>query len=95
MRDIRADLEERAKLCDEQIRGAYQQFEIMMHQLQNEHERRVTDLKSTLTMIERLIAFETRHIDNVVPLDLTGASEHQADQPNLSLVDRIRAANAS
>jgi hypothetical protein len=88
MRDIRADLEERAHIIQEQIRAAYAHFEKVMHQLQNEHDARVSDLKGTQAMIDKLIQFEAHAMDNVVTLDNPPAS-----QP--FVVDRIRAANAA
>jgi hypothetical protein len=88
MRDIRADLEERAHIIQEQIRAAYAHFEKVMHQLQNERDARVSDLKGTLAMIDKLIQFETSSMHNVVTLENPPAS-----QP--FIVDRIRAANAA
>ena len=60
MRDIRSDLQERATLIDVQIRAAYSHFEKTVEQLKNEHNVRVADLKSGLTMIAKLIEFEQR-----------------------------------
>jgi len=61
MRDIRSDLQERATLIDEQIRTAYSHFEKTVEQLKNEHNVRVADLKSGLTMIAKFIEFEQRY----------------------------------
>ena len=61
MRDIRSDLQERATLIDEQIRAAYSHFEKTVEQLKNEHNARVADLKSGLTMIAKFMEFEQRY----------------------------------
>ena len=52
MRDIRNDLQERARLIEEQISGAYAQFEKMIEQLQ---AGRVADLKSELGAVVKLL----------------------------------------
>jgi hypothetical protein len=85
MRDIRADLEERASLCEEQIRAAYGQFDQMVQQLQRERDASIADLKSAAATIQRLIDFENHHLGNVVNLP------NPSKNP-LTLVDRIRAA---
>ena len=41
MRDIRSDLEERAHIVQEQVRGAYAHFERMAQQLQSERDARL------------------------------------------------------
>jgi len=83
MRDIRGDLEERAQIIQEQLRGANVHFEKMMQQLQNERDARVADLKGTLAMIDKLMQFETNAMDKVVTLEHPAASEP-------SLADRMR-----
>jgi hypothetical protein len=85
MRDIRSDLEERAHIIEEQLRAAYAHFERAVQQLQNERDARVSDLKGTLAMIDKLMQFESGVIDKVVTLENPSPS-----QP--SLADRIRAA---
>src|SRR6476469_1298003 len=67
MRDIRSDLQERATLIDVQIRAAYSHFEKTVEQLKNEHNVRVADLKSGLTMIAKFIEFEQRYFRPVSP----------------------------
>ena len=86
MRDIRSDLQERANLCEEQIRAACAQFEAMVQRLQSERDMRIADLRSGLALFEKCIEFETSLMSNVVTLD------HPAAQ-RLSLADRIRAAS--
>ena len=61
MRDIRSDLQERATLIDVQIRAAYSHFEKTVEQLKNEHNVRVADPKSGLTMIAKFVEFEQRY----------------------------------
>lgn len=87
MRDIRGDLEERAKFCEEQIRAAHAQFELMVQQLQRERDTRIADLRSVFATIEGLIEFENRQMGNVVTMTNPSVS-------HLSLADRIRAASA-
>jgi hypothetical protein len=84
MRDIRGDLEERASVCQEQIRATNAHFDQRMQQLQNERDARDEDLKSGLAMIERLMEFENRLAEKVVNL------ESLASRP--SLAERIKAA---
>lgn len=86
MRDIRGDLEERAGLCQEQIRAAHSHYDMMVQQLERERDARTADLKSLLAMIGRLIEFESSHMDKV--LTLPGSSVQ-----HLTLADRIKAAN--
>jgi hypothetical protein len=86
MRDIRSDLEERAHIIEEQLRAAYGHFERAVQQLQNERDARVSDLKGTLAMIEKLAQFESGVMDKVVTLENPSPS-----QP--SLADRIKAAS--
>ena len=88
MRDIRSDLEERAHIIQEQMRAAYAHFERMAQQLQTERDARVSGLKETLAMIDKLIQFETGTVAKVVTLENAPAS-----QP--SLADRMKAVNAS
>jgi hypothetical protein len=87
MRDIRSDLEERANLCEEQIRTVCSQFDQRIHQMQNERDAKIADLKSGLAMIHKLMEFEHKLVGNVVPLP-------NGSGPAQSLVDRIRAVNA-
>ena len=83
MRDIRSDLEERAQIIQEQLRGTNAHFEKVMQQLQNERDARVADLKGTLAMIDKLMQFESGAMDKIVSLEHPPAS-----QP--SLADRMR-----
>jgi hypothetical protein len=51
MRDIRSDLQERAKLIEGQISSAYTHFEKVIEQLQSEHDARVAEFKSELAVM--------------------------------------------
>jgi hypothetical protein len=83
MRDIRTDLQERARLIEDQISAAYAQFEKMIEQLQTEREGRVSDLKSELAAVVKLMEAEDRRMANVLPLGPA------ANAPQLSLADFI------
>jgi hypothetical protein len=85
MRDIRNDLLERANLTQDQIKAADDHFEKLVKQLRSEHDARVADLKSALSMIEKLMEFENAVMGNVVSLE-----NPSAQAP--SLADRIKAA---
>ena len=60
MRDIRSDLQERATLIDQQIKGAYDRFERSIRQLQDERDARISELQSAVSMIAKFIEFEDR-----------------------------------
>ena len=80
MRDIRSDLQERATLIDVQIRAAYSHFEKTVEQLKNEHNVRVADLKSGLTMIAKFVEFEQRYFRPDSP-QFTGRILPQFNRP--------------
>ena len=67
MRDIRSDLQERAKMLDEQIKAARDQFDRLIEQLNQEHDGKVEDLKAELDAIKLLMGFEHRRLGNVTP----------------------------
>ena len=81
MRDIRSDLEERAEAINDQIQAAYGWFETTVQQLERQRDEHVSDLKEVHATLNKLIQFENTSINNVIPLD----------NPQASLVDRIRA----
>jgi hypothetical protein len=94
MRDIRNDLQERARLIEEQISGAYAQFEKMIEQLQAEREGRVADLKSELGAVVKLLEAEHRRMANVLPIPTSQATAPQSAptqiaQPQISLSEFI------
>jgi len=81
MRDIRIDLQERARLIEDQISAAYAQFEKMIEQLQAEREGRVSELKSELAALSKLMEVEHRRMANILPL--------QAPAPQLSPAPKL------
>lgn len=83
MRDIRNDLQERARLIEEQISGAYAQFEKMIEQLQTEREDRVADLKSELGAVVKLLEAEHRRMANVLPIATPHVSAPQSGPPQI------------
>jgi hypothetical protein len=56
MRDIRGDLQERAKLLEEQIGATQSQFDKYIEQLKREHQGKLEGLKSDLNIYFLLIA---------------------------------------
>jgi hypothetical protein len=93
MRDIRNDLQERARLIEDQISGAYAQFEKMIEQLQTEREGRVSDLKAELGAVVKLLEVEHRRMANVLPIAPQAAAQQSAPQqivpPQISLSEFI------
>ena len=67
MRDIRSDLQERAKMLDEQIKVARDQFDGLIAQLKQEHDSKVESLKAELDAVKLLMGFEHRRLSNVTP----------------------------
>ena len=67
MRDIRSDLQERATLINEEIGVAYDQFQKILEQLQNERDAKIADLKSELAMVAKFMEFEQRFLGNASP----------------------------
>jgi len=83
MRDIRNDLQERGRLIEDQISASYAQFEKMIEQLQTERDGRVSDLKSELAAVAKLMEVEHRRLANVLPIAPPSGA------PQLSLADFI------
>lgn len=67
MRDIRGDLQERAKMLDEQIKSAQDQFDRLLEQLKQEHDGKVDNLKSELDAVTLLAGFEHRRFGSATP----------------------------
>lgn len=82
MRDIRNDLQERARLIEDQLNTAYAHFEKMVEQLKNEHDGRVAELKMEFAALGKLMEAEHRRMANVLPLQTQAA-------PQPSLADFI------
>jgi hypothetical protein len=67
MRDIRGDLQERAKLLEEQIGATQSQFDKYIEQLKLEHQGKLEDLKSDLDTVQMVIKTEDRLLGSVRP----------------------------
>lgn len=68
MRDIRSDLQDRANLLEEQISAAYAHFEKRLEQLQGERDAKVSEPKSELQAIAKLMDSERRRLNGSKPL---------------------------
>jgi hypothetical protein len=86
MRDIRADLQERVKLLDDQIGAAQAQFDQFLEQMKNEHEARLKDLKAELEAVNHLLAIEHRRHGSA-PLAPKAQAEPQRSAPSQPLAD--------
>jgi len=86
MRDIRADLQERVKLLDEQINAAQAQFDKYLEQIKSEHETRLKDLKAELEAVNHLLGIEHRRHGGAAPPAKTQA-EAQRSAPPQPLAD--------
>ena len=67
MRDIRGDLQERAKMLDEQIKSARDELDGLIAQLKQEHDSKVESLKAELDTVKLLMGFEHRRLSKVTP----------------------------
>jgi hypothetical protein len=67
MRDIRGDLQERAKLLEAQIGATQSQFDKYIEQLKLEHQGKLEDLKSDLDAVQMVIKTEDRLLGSVRP----------------------------
>ena len=64
MRDIRADLEERAALLESQINCADAQFDKLVEQLKAEYETRLKNVKAEFAAVRTLLGIEDRRLAN-------------------------------
>jgi hypothetical protein len=62
MRDIRADLQERAKYIDAEIDSANRHFEKLFEQLESQRDERVAGLKTELEAVTTLMEIEHRRM---------------------------------
>jgi hypothetical protein len=62
MRDIRNDLQQRARLIEDEISAAYNQFEQRLVQLQAERDGRVGELQTELAALNTLMDAEHRRL---------------------------------
>ena len=67
MRDLRGDLQERAKILEEQTKAARDQFDGLIEQLKQEHDSKIEDLKAELDAVNLLMDFEYRRLGSVTP----------------------------
>ncbi|HET9574061.1 MAG TPA: hypothetical protein VFP29_10105 [Methyloceanibacter sp.] len=67
MRDIRGDLKDRAEALELEIKASQARFDELIERLKQEHESRVTDLKSELDAVKLLMGLEQRRLSNGVP----------------------------
>lgn len=79
MRDIRADLQERAKFIDAEINSAYAHFEKLLEQLESERDDRVAGLKSELEVVTKFIEIEHRRMGG--PAAIQPPAIHQPGPP--------------
>jgi hypothetical protein len=86
MRDIRADLQERVKLLDDQIGAAQAQFDQFLEQIKSEHEGRLKDLKAELDAVNHLLAIEHRRHGGTAPVP-KAPPESQRSAPQQPLAD--------
>jgi hypothetical protein len=86
MRDIRADLQERVKLLDDQISAAQAQFDKFLEQIKDEHEGRLKDLKAELDAVNHLLSIEHRRHGGQ-PAAPKAQVESQRSAPSQPLAD--------
>ncbi len=67
LRDIRSDLQERAKMLNEQIKSEWGQFDGLIAQLKQEHGANIERLKAELDAVKRVMGFEHRRLSNAAP----------------------------
>jgi hypothetical protein len=83
MRDIRGDLQERAKLLEEQIGATQSQFDKFIEQLKLEHQGKLGDLKSDLDTVHMVIKTEDRFLGSVRPNAELRSEPMPRQQPRL------------
>jgi hypothetical protein len=64
MRDIRADLEERAALLESQINSADARFDKLVEQLKAEYQTRLKNVKAEFAAVRTLLGIEDRRLAN-------------------------------
>jgi DNA anti-recombination protein RmuC len=80
MRDIRSDLQERAKLLEEQIKAVQAQFDKYVEQMTNEHGSRIKDLNAELDAVKMLMGIEHRRHSGA-PAMTNGQPQAQKPKP--------------
>ena len=94
IRDIRADLQDRANRVAEQISAAQGQFEKDLAQLKHEHLIIIEDLRSELECVNAVIGIEGRRIGSLVPAHKdetpeTPVAEHKDDSQPPRVLQRL------
>jgi hypothetical protein len=64
MRDIRADLQDRAEALEREIKAAQTRFDELIERLKQEHDGRVSGLKSEFDAVKLLMGLEHRRLGN-------------------------------
>lgn len=77
MRDIRSDLEDRAKLLKEQIKAAQSAFERQMESIEREHKNKLDEFKSTLDAVNTLLGNENRRLNGARASDVQPQSQER------------------
>jgi hypothetical protein len=90
MRDIRGDLQDRAKLIAEQISATQGQYDAHIQKLKSERQTILEDLKSALHNVHMVIGLEGRRVGSSVPAieaepHASGHSQHQPQQAHSHL----------
>ena len=84
MRDIRGDLQDRAKLIAEQISATQGQYDAHIERLKSKHQTILEDLKSALHNVHMVIGFEGRRVGSLVPVteepQASRRTQHQPQQ---------------
>lgn len=83
MRDIRNDLQERARFIEDEIGAIQAHFDKMVEQLKAERDARLGELKAEFTALGKLMEAEHRRMADAMPL------QAPQPQPQISLPDFI------
>lgn len=86
MRDIRNDLQERAKIIEDEIGNIQVQFDKMVEQLKAERDSRVSELRAEFGALGKLMEAEHRRMAEGFPLQSQPAPQPQSQ---VSLPDFI------
>jgi hypothetical protein len=79
MRDIRGDLQDRARQLEEQISSHEAQFEKLVAQISAEHEARLEELRAEFNVVTKLHEVEQRRVANAAQAS-TGLPDQPAPQ---------------
>lgn len=104
MRDIRADLQDRANLLKEQMDAAQAQFKKHADQIKQEHDNKLKDLKADLDATKMLIEAEQRRFGDTPPAPTAQLQPQEPSpqqprprqaHPRMPLADMIEVQRAS